>query len=109
MDLIETKEILQSEYNQLISELDELKKTYIELKEKHSKMELQDLELYYELEELSNNLFEDTEIDEANEKKYIENNYNKLAIKLPFTSGISLSLLITIILLLKGKLIISLA
>lgn len=109
MDLIETKEILQSEYNQLISELDELKKTYIELKEKHSKMELQDLELYYELEELSNNLFEDTEIDEANEKKYIENNYNKLAIKLPLTSGVSLSLLITIILLLKGKLIISIA
>ena len=34
MDLIETKEILQSEYNQLMSELDELKKTYIELKEK---------------------------------------------------------------------------
>ena len=105
MELIENKENLQSEYDKLTLELTRLKRLYIEAKKKHSKMELKDLELYYELEDLSNELKAITKIDEENEKQYIENNCNKLALKLPFTCGVILSIFISILSLIKGSFI----
>lgn len=105
MKLTEVEESLQTEYNKLISELQELKLLYDEAKKKHSEMELNDLELYYELEDLSDKLNEDTKTDEKNEKQYIEDNCNKLAIKIPFTCGISVTLSYSIVSLLTETLI----
>lgn len=105
MNLIEIKENLQSEYNKLISELEELRKLYTEKRKLYDEMELKDLELYYELEDLSDKLKADTKIDEENEKQYIENNCNKLAIKIPFTCGLLLSVFIFLYEILTGNLI----
>ena len=47
MELLETKERFQPEYDKLTLELTKLRRLYTEAKKKHSKMELKDLELYY--------------------------------------------------------------
>ena len=105
MELLETKERFQPEYDKLTLELTKLRRLYTEAKKKHSKMELKDLELYYELEDLSKKLTEDTKLDEENEKKYIENWFYKLSLRIPFSCGFTLSLFILFRLLSKGSFI----
>lgn len=105
MELLETKERFQPEYDKLTLELTKLRRLYTEAKKKHSEMELKDLELYYELEDLSKKITEDTKLDEENEKQYIDNNCNKLALKIPFTCGAFLSIFILLFEILKGNLI----
>lgn len=105
MDLEETKKALQSEYDKLISELDNLKKIYKTIKPKYQKMETKDFDLYYELEDLSEELKNLTKMDEENEKQYIKNNSNQLSLKLSLLCGLISSLIITIIFILTSKFI----
>lgn len=105
MELLETKEKFQPEYDKLTLELTKLRRLYTEAKKKHSEMELKDLELYYELEDLSKDLKEYTNLDEENEREYIKNNSDKLSIKISLSCGLISSLIITIILILTSKFI----